>query len=70
VCGEARNGRDAVEKASLLKPEVMLVDISMPDLNGFEVASRIHQQLPERKNPTHGCLCRLCSRLSFEMSNV
>ena len=49
VCGEAINGKDAVEKASLLKPDVMLVDISMPDLNGFEVASRIHQQLPECK---------------------
>ena len=51
LCGEAINGKDAVEKASLLKPDVMLVDISMPDLNGFEVASRIHQQLPEMQNP-------------------
>ena len=49
VCGEAINGKEAVEKASLLKPDVMLVDISMPDLNGFEVATRIHQLLPECK---------------------
>lgn len=46
VCGEAINGRDAVEKAAALKPDAMLIDISMPDLNGFEVASRVHQQLP------------------------
>jgi DNA-binding NarL/FixJ family response regulator len=45
VCAEATGGRDAIEKAVLLKPNVILVDVSMPDLNGFEVARRIHEQL-------------------------
>ncbi len=49
VCGEATDGRDAVEKAIRLKPNVILVDVSMPDLNGFEVARRIHEQLPDSR---------------------
>jgi DNA-binding NarL/FixJ family response regulator len=40
VCGEATDGKEALEKAIRLKPDVILVDISMPHLNGFEVYSR------------------------------
>src|ERR1700719_2699679 len=47
VCGEAADGIDAVEKAAALKPDVVLVDISMPHLNGLEVARRIHEQVPD-----------------------
>jgi DNA-binding NarL/FixJ family response regulator len=47
VCGEANDGIDAVEKAVALKPDVVLVDISMPHLNGLEVARRIHEQAPD-----------------------
>ena len=47
VCGEATDGREAVEKAVTLKPDVVLVDISMPRLNGLEVARRIHEQVPD-----------------------
>ena len=36
VCAEAENGRDAVEKAGKLKPDVAVLDISMPVLNGVE----------------------------------
>src|ERR1700730_15521340 len=46
VCGEATDGIDAVEKAVALKTDVVLVDISMPHLNGLEVARRIHEQAP------------------------
>jgi DNA-binding NarL/FixJ family response regulator len=46
VCGEAKNGTDAVSEAVRLAPDVILVDVSMPDMNGFEVANRIHEQLP------------------------
>jgi DNA-binding NarL/FixJ family response regulator len=47
VCGEATDGRDAVEKAVALKPDIVLVDISMPHRNGLEVARRIHEQAPD-----------------------
>ena len=47
VCGQAVDGRDAVEKAFELKPDMILVDVSMPNLNGFEVARCIHERLPD-----------------------
>src|SRR5579871_6038339 len=47
VCGEATDGHDAVEKAIQLKPDVILVDVSMPCLNGFETAARIYEQVPD-----------------------
>lgn len=47
ICGEAVDGRDAVEKAIDLRPDVILVDVSMPHLNGFETARCIHERVPE-----------------------
>ena len=47
VCGEATDGKEALEKAIQLKPDVILVDVSMPHLNGFEAARCIHEQLPD-----------------------
>ena len=47
VCGRAVDGPDAVQKATELRPDVILVDVSMPGLNGFEVAESIHQQRPD-----------------------
>ena len=41
VCGEASDGREAVEKALQLKPDVVIVDIGMPNLDGYEVAKTI-----------------------------
>src|SRR5215471_10191243 len=46
VCAEAADGRDAVEKASKLKPDVAVLDIGMPLLNGVEAARRIHKASP------------------------
>src|SRR5262249_24929983 len=46
VCAEARNGREAVELAVQLHPDVAVLDISMPELAGLEATRRIHQQVP------------------------
>ena len=46
VSAEAADGRDAVEKASKLKPQVAILDIGMPLLNGVEAARRIHKASP------------------------
>jgi DNA-binding NarL/FixJ family response regulator len=49
VVGEAANGREAVEKAIELKPDVAIVDISMPEFDGVEVARQIRAAVPETK---------------------
>jgi PAS domain S-box-containing protein len=46
VCGEAVDGRDAIEKAKQLQPDVVLLDISMPLLNGLEAARVIRKEVP------------------------
>jgi DNA-binding NarL/FixJ family response regulator len=47
ICGEARTGRDAVAKAETLKPDIVILDISMPDLNGVDAARRIRKISPD-----------------------
>jgi DNA-binding NarL/FixJ family response regulator len=49
VVGEARNGREAVEKITDLKPDVAVVDIGMPELDGIEVARQIREAVPNTK---------------------
>ena len=49
VCGEARDGREAVEYASRLKPDVLLLDIGMPNLNGLDAARQILAMTPEAR---------------------
>ncbi|HWO37392.1 MAG TPA: response regulator transcription factor [Candidatus Acidoferrum sp.] len=41
VCGEAENGRAGVEKFQALKPDVVLLDLSMPDMTGIETAQQM-----------------------------
>jgi len=49
VCGESPDGADAVQKAIDLRPDVVLLDISMPGKNGLEAARMIRQELPKVK---------------------
>jgi len=46
VCGEAISGLDAIEKARALRPDLVLLDISMPGMNGVEAASILKGLLP------------------------
>ncbi len=47
VCGEANTGREAVAKAKELKPDIIILDISMPDLNGLDAAKKIREVSPD-----------------------
>ncbi len=46
VCGEARDGRDAVIKVAELKPDLVLLDVGMPNLNGLDAARQILNATP------------------------
>jgi DNA-binding NarL/FixJ family response regulator len=49
VCCDARDGREAVELASQSKPDVLLLDIGMPNLNGLDAARQILAFMPEAR---------------------
>jgi DNA-binding NarL/FixJ family response regulator len=49
VCGEARNGEEAVEKVYKLQPDLAILDISMPVMNGLQAAQAIREHAPEIK---------------------
>lgn len=47
ICGEAVTGREAVAKAEALRPDVVVLDFGMPELNGLEATRQIRQSLPK-----------------------
>ena len=49
VCGEAADGREAVTKCRQLKPDLLILDISMPELNGVDAARQILKSNPAQK---------------------
>jgi two-component system, NarL family, response regulator NreC len=49
IVGEAGNGRDAVELAEKLRPEVVVMDVAMPELNGIEATRRITEAAPHTR---------------------
>src|SRR5437899_3012204 len=46
VVGEAANGREAIEKANKLKPDIAIVDLTMPDLDGLQATRQIREESP------------------------
>lgn len=49
VCGEATDGRATIEKARALNPDLVLLDASLPDINGLEVAKHLRAEMPDVK---------------------
>jgi DNA-binding NarL/FixJ family response regulator len=47
VVAEAANGKEAVQKATELQPEIVVLDLNMPELDGLKAARQIHQILPD-----------------------
>lgn len=49
VVGDASDGLEALQKARQLEPDVILMDLSMPNMNGLDAISRLRQQVPKAK---------------------
>jgi DNA-binding NarL/FixJ family response regulator len=46
VCGEAANGKEAIEKAQELRPDLIVLDLSMPVMNGLDAARVLKRMMP------------------------
>lgn len=49
VCGEAENGKQAIEKVRTLEPDIILLDIGMPEMDGVQAAYAIRRMAPYAK---------------------
>src|SRR5260370_41634465 len=49
VSGEAENGQDAIDKAERLKPDLIILDLAMPVMNGLEAAPELRKMLPDAR---------------------
>jgi len=47
ICGEASDGRETLEKVSELNPDILILDLNMPELNGLEVTRRVRKMWPQ-----------------------
>jgi DNA-binding NarL/FixJ family response regulator len=64
VCADARDGHEAVDKTAELKPDVVVLDLAMPDMNGFQAAKEISS-----KDPKVPMLLFTVQQVSKELSN-
>lgn len=64
VCADASDGHEAVDKATKLKPDVAVLDLAMPEMNGLQAAREI-----SRKNPRLPMLLLTVQQVSRELSN-
>jgi len=46
ICAEAHDGRDSIEKALRLRPDLIVLDLSMPDMNGLDAARELKGRIP------------------------
>ena len=53
VCGEAADGLQAVEQAKLLRPDLIIMDVSMPNMNGLDATQIILREIREARILTH-----------------
>jgi len=58
IVGEAGNGREALELAAKLKPDVVVMDVAMPELNGIEATRRMAEHAR-----TRACWRSACTRI-------
>jgi DNA-binding NarL/FixJ family response regulator len=49
VCGEAKDGKEAIERVIELKPDIVVLDINLPIMNGIQAASEIRRIFPQAK---------------------
>ena len=73
IIGEAVNGKEAVEKAKLIKPDIVLMDIGLPDISGIEAAKQILEHNNNIKVimlTSHISEEELNSSLSADFSNI
>lgn len=47
ICGEASSGADALQKARELQPDLVLLDVNLPDANGLQIAHRLRADFPQ-----------------------
>lgn len=64
VVGQAVDGKDAIKKYQSLKPDLVTMDITMPNLNGFQAMEKILETDPEAKI----IMCSAMGRLDFKKS--
>jgi two-component system response regulator NreC len=66
VCGEAENGKEAIEKVLELKPDLVILDISMPIINGIEACRQIRRLVPDIKI----LLCTMHNSLQLQLDLI